>query len=55
MHKFIDIQFVKYKWVHLASWKNESDQINEYEYTFRNTLSITDGEEVDTQWNFKGS
>ena len=53
LYKVIDIQFVNYEWIHIASWENETDQTNEDEYTFDNTLSITGGEAIDTQWNFK--
>jgi hypothetical protein len=52
LYKVVDIQFVNYEWIHLASWKNETDQTNEYEYTFQTTLSITGGEAVNTQWDF---
>ena len=53
LYKIIDIQFFKYEWIHIGSWRNETDQTDEYEYTFRNTLSITGGEDVDREWNFK--
>jgi hypothetical protein len=55
LYKVIDIQFVNYEWIHLASWKNETDQTDEYEHTFSPTLSIMGdkSEEINAQWNFK--
>ena len=53
LYKVIDIQFVNYEWIHLASWKNETDQTNDFEYTFQTSLSITGGQSLDTQWGFK--
>jgi len=54
LYKIIDLHFLGFEWIQLASWENDTDQTDTYEHSYSTQFTIRTGQEVNNQWNFGG-
>lgn len=52
LYKIIDVHFLGFQWIRLASWENDTDQANTYEQTYSTQFVIKTGQEANDKWDF---
>ncbi|EFW99858.1 hypothetical protein CMQ_176 [Grosmannia clavigera kw1407] len=52
LYKIVDIHFLGFEWIPLASWENDSQQTNSYEQTYTSQFRIRTGQDVNNTWDF---